>query len=156
MTSEVMDPERGHPDPGRMTTSTTTSPTTTSTTTGITHPVAGPFLLADAATTAVNGLAYLAAASWLADWFGAPESLLRGVGAFLLAVGVAVAALARRRPIPRPGVLALAVLNVLWVVASLDYAVMGDLTTLGTTWTVLQALVVGVFAAGQAWFVRKG
>ena len=139
-----------------MTTSTRTTSATTTPTTGITHPFAGPFLLADAATTAVNGLAYLAAASWLADWFGAPESLLRGVGAFLLAVGIAVAALARRRPVPRSGVLALVVLNVLWVAASLEYAVVGDLTTLGTAWTVLQAVVVGVFAAGQAWFVRKG
>jgi hypothetical protein len=157
MTSEVMDPALVEADAGAMTTSTATAPSTTATATaGIVHPLAGAFLLADAATTSVNGLAYLAAGGLLADWFGAPESLVRGVGIFLLVFGAGVAVLATRRPLPRRGVLALAALNGLWVVASLDYAVMGDLTTLGTVWTVLQALVVGVFAAGQVWFARKG
>ena len=137
-----------------MTTTTATTPSTAAT--GIVHPLAGALLLADAATTSVNGLAYLAAGGLLADWFGAPESLVRGVGVFLLVFGAGVVLLAARRPIPRRAVLALAVLNGLWVLASLDYAVMGDLTTRGTVWTVLQALVVGAFAAGQVWFARKG
>ena len=46
--------------------------------------------------------------------------------------------------------------NVVWVVASLGYAVLGGLTTLGVVWTVLQAVVVGAFAAGQVWLARKG
>lgn len=155
MTSEVMDPARRRTDAGVMTTTTSTS-STTSTTTGIGHPLARPFLLADAATTSVNGLAYLAAGAWLADWFGASDDVVRGVGAFLLVVGVGVAVLATRRPIPRRPVMALATVNGVWVLASLDYALMADLTTLGTSWTVLQALVVGVFAAGQVWFARRG
>ena len=55
-----------------------------------------------------------------------------------------------RRPIPRRGVAALAALNIGWVVASLDYAFLGGLTTIGVAWTVLQAVVVGVFALGIA------
>ena len=139
---------------------TTQRPTTTTTTaatgTGITTPVAGPFLLADAAMTALNGLAYVVAAGWVASWSGAAEDLVRSLGVFLLAVGAGVAVLASRRPVPRRGVAALAGLNVLWVLASLDLAVVGGLTPLGTAWTVLQAVVVGVCAAGQVWLVRRG
>ena len=76
-------------------------------------------------------------------------------GAVGLVIG-AVAVLATRRPVPRREVAALALLNVVWVVASLGYAVVGGLTTLGVVWTVLQAVVVGAFAAGQVWLVRKG
>jgi hypothetical protein len=140
---------------------TTTHQTRTTTTTtrggrGITLPVVGPFLLADAVTTGVNGLAYAVAGGWLADWFGAPEELVRSLGAFLLLVAAGVAVLATRRPIPRRGVAALAALNVGWVVASLGYAVLGGLTTLGVAWTVLQAVVVGAIAAGPVWRARKG
>jgi hypothetical protein len=123
---------------------------------GITVPVAGAFLLVDAAMTGANGLAYAVAGGWLADWFGAPEALVRSLGVFLLVVAAGVVLLATRRPIPRRGVAALATLNVLWVVASLDYALLGGLTTLGVAWTVLQAVVVGLFAAGQVWLARKG
>lgn len=140
-----------------MTTTQQTSTQQTSTrAAGITVPVAGAFLLVDAAMTGANGLAYAVAGGWLADWFGAPEALVRSLGVFLLAVAAGVVLLATRRPIPRRGVAALATLNVFWVVASLDYALLGGLTTLGVAWTVLQAVVVGVFAAGQVWLARKG
>jgi hypothetical protein len=140
-----------------MTTTQQTSTQQTSTrAAGITVPVAGAFLLVDAAMTGANGLAYAVAGGWLADWFGAPEALVRSLGVFLLVVAAGVVLLATRRPIPRRGVAALATLNVLWVVASLDYALLGGLTTLGVAWTVLQAVVVGVFAAGQVWLTRKG
>lgn len=139
-----------------MTTTQQTSTQQTSTrAAGITVPVAGAFLLVDAAMTGANGLAYAVAGGWLADWFGAPEALVRSLGVFLLVVAAGVL-LATRRPIPRRGVAALATLNVLWVVASLDYALLGGLTTLGVAWTVLQAVVVGVFAAGQVRLARKG
>lgn len=140
-----------------MTSTTSTSATpTTSTATGIHHPATRPFLLLDATVTAVNGLAYVAAAGLLADWFGAPVGLQRGLGAFLVLVGLSVTVLATRRPVPRRGVLALVVLNEAWVVASVAYAVMGDLTGLGRAWIVLQALVVAAFAAGQLWLARRG
>jgi hypothetical protein len=41
-------------------------------------------------------------------------------------------------------------------VASLGYAFLGDLTTIGRVWDVLQAALVGAFAIGQAWFARRG
>lgn len=162
MTSDVMAQRRVRDEPWHMTS--THADQTTATTTaadrdhgpGLVHPLAAPFLLVDAGTTGLNGLAYVVAGGWLADWFGAPELLVRGLGAFLLLVGAGVAVLATRRPIPRRGVAVLAGLNAVWVVASLDYAVMGGLTTLGTTWVVLQAVVVGVFASGQVWLARRG
>ncbi len=123
---------------------------------GLAHPLARPFLLVDAATTGVNGLAYVLAATWLADWFGAPEALVRSLGVFLLVVAAAVTLLATRTPIRRRGVWTLVLLNTLWVVASVDYALMADLTVLGTAWVLVQAVVVGAFAAGQAWFARRG
>lgn len=136
---------------------TTTDPTTKATrTTAVTVPIAGTFLLLDAATTGANGLTYAVAGGWLADWFGAPEALVRSIGAFLLVVAVGVAVLATRRAISRRGVALLAALNVLWVLASLDYALLGGLTTLGVVWTVVQAVVVGAFAAGQVWLARRG
>ena len=140
----------------------TTSSTAPSATTdrdhgaGLVHPLASPFLLVDAATTGLNGLAYVLAGTWLADWFGAPETLVRGLGVFLLLVAAGVTLLALRTPIPRRGVWALVTLNTIWVVASVDYAVVADLTGLGTAWVLLQAVVVGVFAAEQAWFARRG
>lgn len=140
----------------------TTSSTAPSATTdrdhgaGLVHPLAAPFFLVDAATTGLNGLAYVLAGAWLADWFGAPETLVRGIGLLLLVIAAGVTVLATRRPVPRRGVWALVALNSAWVVASVDYAVMADLTRLGTAWVLLQAVVVGVFAAGQAWFARRG
>jgi hypothetical protein len=156
MTSDVMAWRRDHDQPDAMTTTQQPRTTTTHDRRGITSPVAGPFLLVDAAMTGVNGLAYAVAGGWLADWFGAPETLVRSLGGFLLLVAAGVALLATRRPVPRRGVAALAVLNIVWVVASLDYALLGGLTTIGVAWTVLQAVVVGVFAAGQVWLARKG
>lgn len=156
MTSDVMVSERRRRQPWAMTTTQDDRTTTTTHPAGITVPVAGAFLLVDAVMTGANGLAYAAAGGWLADWFGAPEALVRSLGVFLLVVAAGVALLARRTPISRRGVGALAALNVAWVVASLDYAFLGGLTTLGVAWTVLQAVVVGVFAAGQVWLARKG
>jgi len=150
MTSEVIDGRRRDADAGTM----TTTALTHSPTSDITHPLARPFLLVDAATTSGNGVGYLLAGAWLADWFGAPEPLVRGIGVFLLAFGVGVALLATRRPIPRRAVLVLAELNILWVLASLGYAAFGGLTALGAGWAVVQALVVGAFAAGQLWLAR--
>ena len=134
----------------------TTTTQTHTVTDDIIHPFVRPFLLTDAALTAGNGLVYLLAAGRLADLFGTPAALLVGLGAFLAVVGAGVAWLASRRPVPRALVLELALLNAVWVVASLGYAVMGDLTTIGRVWDVLQAALVAAFAGVQAWFARRG
>jgi hypothetical protein len=135
--------------------------TTTSTATdrhldGITHPRARTFFLLDATLTGVNGLAYLTAAPLLADWFGPTTLLVRELGALLLVIAVGVAWLATRRPIPRRGAVILAEINALWVVASIGYAALGALTAVGVGWVLLQAALVGGFAAGQLWFARRG
>lgn len=161
MTSEVMAPARRADEPCLMTTTPTTRTSSTTTTArdtsaGLVHPLASPFLLADGVVTGLNAVAYVVAAGWLADWFGAPETLVRALGVFLLLVSAGVVLLATRRPIPRRGVAALAVLNIAWVVASLVYATTAQLTVLGTAWTILQAVVVGAFAAVQVWLTRKG
>ena len=157
MTSDVMARRRHHDQPGAMTTTQQTrSATTADRTRDVTTPVARPLLLADAAATGLNGLAYAVAGGWIADWSGASETLVRSLGGFLLLVAAGVALLATRRPIPRRGVAALAAVNIVWVLASLDLALLGELTALGVAWTLLQAVVIGVFAAGQAWLARKG
>jgi hypothetical protein len=152
MTSDVMDAAQVHVEAGAMTTTTSTLHVDD----GITHPAVRPFLLTDAALTTGNGLVYLLAAGWLAELFGAAPSLMVGLGAFLVVVGAGVAWLATRRPVPRTFVSELAALNAVWVVASLGYAAVGDLTTTGRVWDVLQALLVAAFAVGQAWFARRG
>jgi hypothetical protein len=152
MTSHVMDATHVHAEAGAMTTTTSTLHVDD----GITHPAVRPFLLTDAALTTGNGLLYLLAAGWLGDLFGTATSLLIGLGAFLVVVGAGVAWLATRRPVPRTMVSELAAFNAVWVVASLGYAVVGDLTTIGRVWDVLQALLVAAFAIGQAWFARRG
>jgi hypothetical protein len=160
MTSEVMVLARRADEPCPMTTTPTTRTSSTTTardhSAGLVHPLASPFLLADGAVTGLNALAYVVAAGWLADWFGAPEPLVRALGVFLLLVSAGVVLLATRRPIPRRGVAALASLNIAWVVASVVYATTAQLTVLGTVWTVLQAVVVSAFAAAQVWLARKG
>lgn len=58
-------------------------------------------LVLDAAVTGVNGLAYVLAAAPLESLLGVSADLLRPIGAFLVAYGVAVAIVAVRRDISR-------------------------------------------------------
>ena len=156
MTSGVMDLLQRGTHAEVMTTTTSSATTYSPHSSAIAHPLARPFLLADALTTSGNGLAYLVAGGWLAGWFTAPESQVRSIGVFLVVFGGGVAVLATRRPIPRRGVLTLVALNAVWVVDSVAYAATGGLSAVGAGWAVLQALVVGGFAAGQLWFARRG
>ena len=71
-------------------------------------------------------------------------------------VGTAVAILATRRPVPRAWVFELALLNGVWVAGSVVYAALGGLSILGVVWDLVQAVLVGGFAAVQYWFVRRG
>ncbi len=75
-------------------------------------------LKGDAAITALNAVAYLAA-FWLLDgWFGVPAALLIAVGAFLLAFAGFVGRLAGRHAMPRAAVAGVIAANALWVVDS--------------------------------------
>jgi hypothetical protein len=117
--------------------------------------VRAAFLL-DAAVTGVNAVAYLAAAGPLNSLLGYDAGLLREVGAFLLVFAAAVAVIGTRVPVPRPAAAAVVVANVAWTVASLAVAATGwgGPSTVGTVWTVLQALVVGGLAALQVAALR--
>lgn len=112
------------------------------------------FLLADAALTGVNGLAYVVLPGVLGDAFGMSSGLLVGLGVFLLVIATEIGFLATRGRIPRWGVRLLAEVNVAWVVASLVFAAVADLSTLGVIWVIVQAVAVAGFAARQ-WMISK-
>jgi hypothetical protein len=105
----------------------------------------------DAIVTGANGAAYLAAAGPLEDLFGVDAAVQRPLGAFLMLFAAGVWLVASRPAISRNAVLAIAGANVLWMIASLVFAISGasSPTTVGTVWIVLQALVVGAFATLQ-------
>ena len=75
----------------------------------------------DAVVTGANGVAYLVLAGPLEDLLGVEASLLRPVGAFLIAFAAFVAYVATRPEVPRAGVTAVIEANVLWVIGSLAF-----------------------------------
>jgi hypothetical protein len=112
----------------------------------------------DAVVTGVNGIAYLALAGPLEDLLGVAPSLSRPIGAFLMLFAAAVWFVATRPAVPRLAVADIAAANALWATGSVVFAVIGasSLTTVGTVWIVMQALVVAAFAALQALAMRSG
>ena len=105
-------------------------------------------LLVDAAASGSMGVLFLLAAGPLEALLGLPAALLRGVGLFLIPFAAFLVWLAPRAS-ERQGVVRLiAAGNVLWVVASVLLLVSGrvDPTAFGTTFVVLQGVVVAVFA----------
>ena len=111
----------------------------------------------DAAVTAANGLAYLAA-FWLLDgWLGLPAALLAGAGVFLLAFAVFVGRLATRPEMARAAVLGVIAVNAVWVADSvLMLAVDGFSPTLaGQVAVAVQAAGVAGLAALQAAGLRR-
>ena len=106
----------------------------------------------DAVVTGANGAAYLVLAGPLEDLLGVEASLLRPVGAFLIAFAAFVAYVATRPEVPRAGVTAVIEANVLWVIGSLAFVIAGVSSpeTAGSVWTVMQAAVVAGFAGLQA------
>lgn len=116
-----------------------------------------PVLRLDAVVTGANGAAYLLAAPLLDGPLGLSSGLLRGVGAFLLGYAGVVWLVAARRRISGPAVEAVIGANALWAVGSVVAAIVGigSLTGLGAGWLVLQAAVVGGFAALQVAGLRR-
>lgn len=109
----------------------------------------------DAVVTAANGAAYLLAGPLLTDLLGLPAGWLRGIGVFLLLFGLGVWIVAARPAPPAVGTVVAA--NVLWAAGSLVVAAagVGNPTTVGTVWTVLQAVVVAAFAGLQVAGLRR-
>jgi hypothetical protein len=114
-------------------------------------------LLLDAAVTGANGAAYLLAAGPLGDLLGLSPTLLRLLGAVLVAFALAVWLTATRAAVPRGPVMAIVALNAAWAAGSLVLAIGGwaSPTTIGTLWIVAQALAVGAFAELQATARRR-
>lgn len=134
-----------------------TTPSTSTTRAGRHLPRTGTrgLLLADAALTGVNGLAYLVLPGVLGELFGISTGLLVGIGVFLLVVAGEIAFLATRAAIPRLGVLLVAEVNAAWVVGSVLFAAVADLTTVGVLWTLAQAAVVAAFAVRQVLITQR-
>ncbi|MFF0307303.1 hypothetical protein ACFYSC_07740 [Streptosporangium sp. NPDC004379] len=111
----------------------------------------------DAVVTGVNGLAYLALAGPINDLLGLPVGLQRGIGAFLAVYGVAVWLAAVPARISRTAAGAVIAVNLVWTVVSVAELAMGGLgvTTLGAVWVLMQAAVVGGFAALQFLGLRR-
>ncbi|WP_067865330.1 hypothetical protein [Nocardia shimofusensis] len=114
-------------------------------------------LRADALVTGVNGLAYLALSAPLESLLGLDRGLALGLGAFLIAYAVLVTVVGLPARISTAAVRGVIATNAVWAavsVAALAAGVLG-LTTVGAVWAVLQALVVGGFAALQYLGLRK-
>ena len=111
----------------------------------------------DAAVTGANGAAYLLAAPLLDDLLGVPSGALRGLGAVLLLYAAAVALVAARPVVSPVATEAVIGTNALWTAASVAVVVAGGfaLTGVGTGWVLLQAAVVGGFAAVQLTALRR-
>ncbi|TDC48261.1 hypothetical protein E1212_21850 [Jiangella ureilytica] len=103
----------------------------------------------DGIASVVTGLVYVLAAGWLGDRLGLSTALLSSAGAVMLVGGAVVFAVSTRREAPVLWVGAIIVLNTVWAVDSVVVAATGWFhpTTAGTTWILLQAAVVAVFAA---------
>ena len=105
-------------------------------------------LLVDATASGSMGVLFLLAAGPLESLLGLPGGLLRGVGVSLIPFAAFLVWLAPRASERQRVVRLIAAGNVLWVVASVLLLSSGrvDPTPFGTTFVVLQALVVAVFA----------
>jgi hypothetical protein len=113
-------------------------------------------LVADAAVTGANAVAYLAGAFVLDSLLGVPAGLLLALGAFLAVYAGLVLRLATRPSIPRSGVLAVIDANILWAAASLLVLALDAFTpdAAGQVWIAVQAVAVAGFA-GLQWIALK-
>lgn len=101
----------------------------------------------DGAVSALNGLAYVVAAGAIGDLLCLPASLLRAAGAFLVVYGLALVVMSLRPRLRRTAVLAVVVLNALWVIDSVVVAVSG--------WFEPSGAVIAGFATPQGLGLRR-
>jgi hypothetical protein len=108
-------------------------------------------LVADAAVTGANAVAYIAGAPLLDSLLGVPAGALIAIGAFLAVYAGLVLRLATRPEMPTTGVVAVIAANVAWAAGSLATLALDAFTptTAGQVWIALQAMVVTAFAALQ-------
>ncbi|MFD2265614.1 hypothetical protein ACFSM5_22130 [Lacibacterium aquatile] len=108
-------------------------------------------LILDAVASGATGLLLLLGAGFLTPWLGLDVPLMQVSGAILVPYAAAVAYLATREQLNRKAVLAVAIINALWVVDSIVLLVGGwaEPTLLGILFVATQAAVVGIFAELQ-------
>lgn len=108
-------------------------------------------LAADAAITAVTGLAMFLGADLLASTTGLPEALLRYAGLSLIPFALLVGMLASRDVVSAVAVRAIIIANAVWVVDSLLLLMTGWVqpSLFGYVFVVGQAIVVAAFAEVQ-------
>jgi hypothetical protein len=114
-------------------------------------------LLADAAISAVSGLVMLADADWLAGLTLLPAVLLREAGIILLPFAAAVAWLANRADIWRPGIFAVIACNIAWAAASILLLVGGFVAPalIGQVMVIVQAVAVAILAEAEYLGLRR-
>ncbi|BDT86323.1 hypothetical protein FMUAM8_20870 [Nocardia cyriacigeorgica] len=107
--------------------------------------------------TAANGLAYLALSGPIESLLGLDTAVGIPIGIFLTLYGIGVALVGLPATINPAAVRTVIAGNAAWVVLSLVALLTLDLdlTVAGAIWTVLQALVVGAFAALQYLGLRR-
>ena len=114
-------------------------------------------LTLDAVTSGAMGLMLIAGAGLLGPMLNLPVPLLCGVGLSLIPFVALVAYAATRSPASRSLALTVAVLNAVWVVASIGLLMSGLVAPniLGTVFVAAQAVVVGIFAELQIIGARR-
>lgn len=110
----------------------------------------------DAVASGAVGLLMAAGSSLLSDLTALRPEHAQPAGWFLIAWALAVAALALRPRPPRPLVLAVIAVNVLWAVESVMVLALGWIqpNALGVAFVVMQAAAVAGFAGLQGWTLR--
>jgi hypothetical protein len=108
-------------------------------------------LAADAVASGSTGLLLALGAGPLSGPFEMPEAFLRGAGLALLPFAALIAFMARRESLARATVLAVVVVNALWVADSCALLMTGWLapSLIGSAFVIAQALAVGLLALAQ-------
>lgn len=111
----------------------------------------------DAVTSGAMGVMLVAGAGLIAPLTGLPAPLLRASGLILIPFAVMVGWVAAKAPAHRGAVLAIALVNAAWVLASLGLLVSGRVspTLIGMAFVGAQALFVGILAELQVIGARR-
>lgn len=115
-------------------------------------------LRADAIVAGATGLLMLGAASALHDGLSLPSPLLRGAGLILIPYVAYLWWLTARRKTPAQSTWSVIAANIGWAVGCIGLLISGliDPNVLGTTFILIQAVVVLVFADLQFLALRDG
>lgn len=114
-------------------------------------------LMLDAVTSGAMGLLLIVGAGLLGPFLNLPVPLLRGVGLSFIPFVALVSFAATRMPASRSLGLTVAILNAVWVVASLWLLISGKVAPnmFGTVFVAAQAAFVGVLAELQLIGARR-